>query len=85
MRTTIACTERSRSEVATAIELLGDEAEQMNLSVHALKTLRAVKLCRTAALGGHVDKCNDCHSIHISYNSCRNRHCPKCQGHRRVQ
>jgi hypothetical protein len=76
---------RTTAEVATAIELLGMQVEQMNLPVHALKTLRAVKQCRTAALGGHVDACTDCGTIHISYNSCRNRHCPKCQGHRRVQ
>lgn len=76
---------RTTAEVATAIELLGSEVEQMGLSVHALKTLRAVKQCRTAALGGHVDACTSCGTIRISYNSCRNRHCPKCQGHRRVQ
>ncbi len=76
---------RTTAEVATAIELLGNELEQMNLSVHVLKTLRAIKLCRTSALGGHVDACSSCGTIHISYNSCRNRHCPKCQGHRRVQ
>jgi Putative transposase/Transposase zinc-binding domain len=64
---------------------LGNEVEQLNLPVHVLKTLRAVKLCRTAALGGHVDACTSCGTVHISYNSCRNRHCPKCQGHRRVQ
>ncbi|MBK8350062.1 MAG: transposase zinc-binding domain-containing protein [Saprospiraceae bacterium] len=37
------------------------------------------------ALGGHVDGCNSCVHIHISYNSCRDRHCPKCQGHKRIQ
>ena len=76
---------RRQIEVAAAIELLGMQVEQMGLSVHALKTLRAIQLCRTAALGGHVDACTSCGTIHISYNSCRNRHCPKCQGHRRVQ
>ena len=53
--------------------------------VHQQKTLRALQLCRTAALGGHVDACTDCGSLHISYNSCRNRHCPKCQGHKRQE
>jgi Putative transposase/Transposase zinc-binding domain len=76
---------RSTAEVATVIEMLGKELEAMQLPVHALKTLRAIKQCRTAALGGHVDQCNQCHALHISYNSCRNRHCPKCQGHKRVQ
>jgi Putative transposase/Transposase zinc-binding domain len=76
---------RPTAEVAAAIDLLGKEVEELGLNVHALKTLRAIQLCRTAALGGHVDKCTDCSAVHISYNSCRNRHCPKCQGHRRVQ
>jgi hypothetical protein len=53
--------------------------------VHQQKTLRALQQCRTAALGGHVDACTDCGSIQISYNSCRNRHCPKCQGHKRQE
>jgi hypothetical protein len=45
-----------------------------------LRTLDAVKRCRTASLGGHIDGCSSCHHVRISYNSCRNRHCPKCQG-----
>lgn len=45
-----------------------------------LRTLDAVKRCRTASLGGHIDGCNSCGHVRISYNSCRNRHCPKCQG-----
>ena len=53
--------------------------------VHQQKTLRALKNCRTAALGGHVDACDGCGNISISYNSCRNRHCPKCQGHKREE
>ena len=46
------------------------------------RTLYSLASCRTIALGGHVDKCNNpgCGHVHISYNSCRNRHCPKCQG-----
>lgn len=44
-----------------------------------LRGLHAIEICRTAQLGGHVDKCNSCNHIRISYNSCRNRHCPKCQ------
>jgi Transposase zinc-binding domain len=46
-----------------------------------LRVMRAVKVCRTAVLGGHKDKCDnsDCDHIELSYNSCRNRHCPKCQ------
>jgi hypothetical protein len=44
-----------------------------------LSTLNALQKCRTAALGGHVDGCDNCGHLRISYNSCRNRHCPKCQ------
>lgn len=48
-----------------------------------LRTLGAVKRCRTADLGGHKDACTDCGMVRLSYNSCRNRHCPKCQGKNR--
>lgn len=44
-----------------------------------LRTLDAIRRCRTASLGGHVDLCTSCGHVRISYNSCRNRHCPKCQ------
>src|SRR5260370_16404745 len=42
--------------------------------------MSAVEHCRSAALGGHVERCEDCGHSRIAYNSCRNRHCPKCQG-----
>ena len=42
--------------------------------------MSAIENCRTEALGGHVDRCEDCSYTAIAYNSCRNRHCPKCQG-----
>src|SRR5260370_6225482 len=42
--------------------------------------MSAIERCRTAALGGHVARCEKCEHIDIAYNSCRNRHCPKCQG-----
>jgi hypothetical protein len=48
-----------------------------------LRTLGAIKRCRTAEMGGHIDACTSCGSMRISYNSCRNRHCPKCQGKER--
>jgi hypothetical protein len=57
----------------------------LRLTIHQQKTLRAIEQCRTAALGGHIDACDTCGNISISYNSCRNRHCPKCQGHRRQE
>ena len=51
-----------------------------HLSLAQLKVMSAVETCRTAALGGHVEGCADCGHTRIAYNSCRNRHCPKCQG-----
>ncbi|HKH66933.1 MAG TPA: IS91 family transposase [Reyranella sp.] len=50
------------------------------LSLAQLKIMSAIEHCRTAALGGHVEACEDCGHWRIAYNSCRNRHCPKCQG-----
>jgi hypothetical protein len=50
-----------------------------HVSLDQLKVMAAVERCRTAALGGHVAQCEDCAHAHIAYNSCRNRHCPKCQ------
>jgi hypothetical protein len=44
------------------------------------RVMSAIELCRTAALGGHVETCDDCAHARVAYNSCRNRHCPKCQG-----
>jgi hypothetical protein len=51
-----------------------------HLSLGQLKVMSAIEACRTAELGGHVERCEDCDHIRIAYNSCRNRHCPKCQG-----
>ena len=51
-----------------------------HLSLAQLKVMSAIETCRTAALGGHVEACEDCGHSRIAYNSCRNRHCPKCQG-----
>jgi len=50
-----------------------------HVSLAQLKVMSAIERCRTAALGGHVARCEDCAHEHIAYNSCRNRHCPKCQ------
>lgn len=76
---------RPRCEVADVLQRLGNEREQMGLSTHQLRTLRAIELCRTLSLGGHVDVCDSCGILKMSYNSCRNRHCPKCQGHKREE
>jgi putative transposase/transposase-like zinc-binding protein len=50
-----------------------------HVSLGQLKVMSAIESCRTATLGGHVARCEDCAHTHIAYNSCRNRHCPKCQ------
>ena len=54
-------------------------ANKGHVSLTQLKVMSAIGRCRTAALGGHVARCADCKHEHIAYNSCRNRHCPKCQ------
>jgi Putative transposase/Transposase zinc-binding domain len=56
---------------------------QSSFSYQKLKAFRAIQNCRTAALGGHLDACSKCGQQAISYNSCRNRHCPKCQAQAR--
>jgi hypothetical protein len=50
-----------------------------HVSLGQLKVMSAIERCRTAALGGHVERCETCAHLRICYNSCRNRHCPKCQ------
>jgi hypothetical protein len=55
-------------------------ANRGHVSLGQLKVMSAIERCRTAALGGHVARCEDCAHTTIAYNSCRNRHCPKCQG-----
>ncbi len=74
---------RERLEVADIFRAHGAAWRRANaghLSLGQLKVMSAIERCRTAALGGHVAACQDCGHIHIAYNSCRNRHCPKCQG-----
>jgi hypothetical protein len=56
------------------------QAHAGHLSLDQLKVMSAIERCRSAALGGHVLCCEDCAQLQIAYNSCRNRHCPKCQG-----
>lgn len=56
------------------------KANAGHVSLGQMKVMSAIETCRTAALGGHVAQCQDCGHSHIAYNSCRNRHCPKCQG-----
>ena len=74
---------RERLEVADIFRAHGAawrKARNGHLSLGQLKVMSAIEQCRTAALGGHVAACRDCGHRHIAYNSCRNRHCPKCQG-----
>jgi hypothetical protein len=54
-------------------------ANTAHLSLAQRRVMTAIEVCRTAALGGHVERCEDCAHTRIAYNSCRNRHCPKCQ------
>ncbi len=56
-------------------------AQHGHLSLGQLKVMSAIEQCRSAALGGHVLRCEGCGTEQVSYNSCRNRHCPKCQSH----
>jgi hypothetical protein len=76
---------RPAVEVADILHAQGDTfvAQHPWLSVQQRSVLRAIARCRTAALGGHVDRCDACGHQAISYNSCRNRHCPKCQAQAR--
>lgn len=70
-------------EVADIVRTYGTAFVQRHrrwLSVLHLKVLRAIAACRTAALGGHIEQCDSCGQQTIAYNSCLNRHCPKCQG-----
>ena len=56
------------------------QQERGHLSLGQLKVMSAIEQCRSAALGGHTLRCSACAQSQIAYNSCRNRHCPKCQG-----
>lgn len=71
---------KPRYELSHILHDYGQEfIEQYSPLRQHQRVLNAIVKCRTAALGGHVDRCNDCQHERISYNSCRNRHCPKCQ------
>ena len=73
---------RPQLEVADIFRRFGPTWRAANaghLSLDQRRVMRAVELCRTAELGGHLEQCADCAHTRIAYNSCRNRHCPKCQ------
>ena len=74
---------RTKLEVADIFRGHGPAWRQANaghVSLGQLKVMSAIENCRTAALGGHVERCEDCAHTRVAYNSCGNRHCPKCQG-----
>jgi hypothetical protein len=74
---------RASIEVADIFRAAGPAyraAHAGHLTLQQLKVMSAIEHCRTAALGGHVEACEDCGQWRVAYNSCRNRHCPKCQG-----
>ncbi len=78
---------RPRIEVADIFRRHGDAfraAQGARLSIDQRRAMAAIETCRTAALGGHAEQCEDCGQIRVAYNSCRNRHCPKCQGTVRI-
>jgi hypothetical protein len=73
---------RPRLEVADVFRAHGDaflDRYGDTLSPEQRRALRDITACRTAALGGHVEECDRCGHQRVAYNSCRNRHCPKCQ------
>jgi len=78
---------RPQNEVATILQQNIKNIPKLTANTWQQRTLYAIAKCRTHELGGHVDKCDNpsCNHIHISYNSCRNRHCPKCQGNKREE
>src|SRR5437879_5799142 len=79
---------RPALEVADIFRRHGDAfraTQGESLSQAQRRVMSAIAICRTAALGGHVERCADCAFTRIAYNSCRNRHCPKCQGLARAQ
>ena len=73
---------KSSPEVADIFRAFGESYRQVHgeeMPLRHFRAMRAIEICRTAALGGHTDACDHCGAVRISYNSCRNRHCPKCQ------
>ena len=77
---------RATHEVADVIRLFGEELLAAGpVSPARRRVMRALLACRTSRLGGHVEACDACGYRRVAYNSCRNRHCPKCQGSRQAQ
>ena len=76
---------QAKYKVSDVLELEKAQLEKISTNGWQHRTLQAIRRCRTIEMGGHIDLCNQCKKIHFAYNSCRNRHCPTCQGHKRQQ
>ena len=76
---------QAKYQVKQVIEALGSKVETLGLNTWQLRTLSAIKNCRTPQMGGRIEQCDSCGKQHLFYNSCRNRHCPSCQGHKREE
>src|SRR5450755_2699758 len=73
---------KPKLEVADIFRRHGEAWRTANaghVSLTQRRVMTAIEICRTEALGGHVERCEDCAHTRVAYNSCRNRHCPKCQ------
>ena len=72
--------DKEKVEVADVFRLYGQDYRLNNhLPYDHIKVMHHIQICRTAALGGHIEQCDQCRFERIAYNSCRDRHCPKCQ------
>jgi hypothetical protein len=80
--------DRPKLEVADILRHYGEayrKEHAASLSTAQRRVMSAIELCRTAALGGHLERCDQCGHERNCFNSCRNRHCPKCQSLARAQ
>jgi hypothetical protein len=80
--------DRPKLEVADIFRRYGEayrEKHGASMSTAQRRVMTAIELCRTAALGGHLERCDECGQERNSFNSCRDRHCPKCQSLARAQ
>lgn len=76
---------RPKHTVADILTLEVDTLQTISNTSWHERTLHALRKCRTKALGGHLDWCTNCNKLHLQFNSCRNRHCPTCQGQKQQQ
>ena len=77
---------RPRFEVASIFRIAWvDYIKRFGMTLHQLRVVKAIQYCRTRHLGYHEDECDHCGHMEFSYNSCRDRHCPKCQGSARLK